>query len=198
MLLNATLFKLTVLDALDRRAFEEFKLKGELKMKDLSSDVEAIKEALQAYIQLQKSDYTEEIKLPEKKLVPKEKRNFNYLVVDMYKKARDRHLFDIQSADLKSLRASVFIEEVKKDDNKSERFEANTCLKTFREFQAKVSSDLVYILEQIGTNSTNFVYNLQAMNMFLNSLFLKAEQLHRRKERELGYYEVSALLLKRC
>lgn len=180
-----------VLDPLDRRTFEEFKFKGELKLKDPKINIELIKETLYTYIQLQKSDYTEEFRLMDKKIVPKEKKNFNYLVIDMFKKARDRRLFEIQAGDLKSLRSSLFVEEVKKDENKSERFEVNTCLKAFREFQAKVSSDLVYILDQMGANGMNFVYNLQTMNMFLNSLFLKSEQLHKRKERDIGYHEVS-------
>ena len=183
-----------VLDPLDRRAFEEIKLKGELKMRDSKINVELIIENLYTYIQLQKSDYTEEFRTMERKLVPKEKKNLNYLIVDMFKKAKDRHLFDIQGGDLKSLRNSVFVEEVKKDENRNERIDANSCLKAFREFQSKVSSDLVYILDQIGGNGMNFVYNLQTMNIFLNSLFLKGEQLHKRKERDLGYHEVSKLL----
>lgn len=202
LLLNSKLFTSTVLDPLDRKAYNELRVKEGLPSEGSKSPTEVLKEPLFNYIRPQKSDL-DGFKIMDEKIYPKDTKNLDSIIKEFYRKAYARRLFDIQNSDTLSLKMddasidSSRVEEVKiGDDNKLENLDSNMCLKTFKHFQEKVASELIRLVSRAGTTGVGYAWNLQTMNTYANSVFTKVKQLNHQKEaRPVSYLVTNTLIL---
>ena len=193
LLLNSKLFTTTILDPLDRKSYEGLRAKAGMLAEDGKSPSEILKKPLFNYIQNQKSD-ADGYRIMDKKIYPKETKNLDLIVTEIYRKASARHLFEIPKSDIIHQRVDIpreeeyKIEEMRFEKDKTDQLDPKTCLRKLREFQENVSKNI--LLDQSGLNSISHSWNLQTLCAYTNSILSKVKQLSQKKKWNLGYFSV--------